>query len=64
MSADDHITYIEGPDSAGHWEWHCSIQDCHENGTGYEEAAEVIAAATAHGPLAADSMIPIDEDEG
>jgi hypothetical protein len=58
-----HVTYIDGPDSAGHWEWHCSAPDCPESASGYELAVEVIAAAQAHGPLAADSLIPVDEDE-
>lgn len=55
-----HVTYIERPDGAGHFSWCCVKND--GDGTGYEEAAEVMAAATAHGPLAADSYIPRDED--
>lgn len=54
-----HVTHIEGPDSAGHYEWSCC---CGANATGCE-AFEVVAMATQHGPLAADSMIPVDEDE-
>lgn len=59
----NHVTYIEGPDSAGHWEWYCSAEGCHENATGYELPADVITAAKEHGRLSADSMIPQDQDE-
>lgn len=57
----DHVTYIEGPDSAGHWSWHCAQNDA--EASGYETAAEVLDGANQHGPLAADSLIPEDDDE-
>jgi hypothetical protein len=59
----DHVTTIEGPDSAGHWSWRCTTSGCPDDASGYELAAEVTAAATAHGPLAADSPIPVDEPD-
>lgn len=60
MTTRAHRTHIEGPDSAGHWSWVCT---CNEEATGYELAAEVMEAAEDHAPLAADSMIPEDEEE-
>lgn len=56
-----HVTRIIERDSAGHWAWDC--ETCPEEATGYETADEVIEAATAHGPLAADSLRPIDDVE-
>lgn len=56
-----HITEIHERDSAGHWSWSCTEGDA--DASGYETADEVLGAATAHGPLAADSLIPEDEEE-
>jgi hypothetical protein len=58
-----HITTIDPePDSSGHWSWHCTTEGCQEDASGYELAGEVIAAAQAHGPLAADSPQPTDPE--
>lgn len=57
-----HITYIEEPDSAGHFGWRCTDPECNEDASGYETAAEVTEAAAAHGLLAADSFIPQDKE--
>lgn len=54
----DHVTYIEPPDIAGHFEWHC--HGCRYEATGIETAREVLEGAVGHGPLAVDSPIPID----
>lgn len=59
----EHVTTIEGPDSAGHWSWRCTSDGCYREETGFEFAAEVTAAATIHGPLAADSITPTDEND-
>lgn len=56
-----HVTRILPRDIAGHWAWECDLRD--GDGSGYETAPEVLAAATAHGPLAADSLRPVDDDE-
>lgn len=58
----NHITYIE-KDGAGQWSWTCDDAQCRAEATGFETADEVLAAAKAHGPLAANSMIPVDADE-
>lgn len=60
MGPHTHITSIEEPDSAGHFGWRCTEPECNEDASGYETAAEVMAAATAHGPVAVDSFIPVD----
>lgn len=58
-----HLTYIDPDrDSAGHLSWSCTQLD--DDGSGYETARDVLEAATAHGPLAADSPIPTDDDDG
>lgn len=49
-----HVTEIEGPDSAGHFEWRCVQGDAEQ--TGLERGEEAYAAATAHGPLVAGSV--------
>lgn len=54
---EQHVTRITGPDSAGHWGYVCEIGK-HER-TGYDSPDAVIDAATAHGPLAADSPRPV-----
>lgn len=50
-----HITYITGPDVAGHWGWECAARDADASGYDPDEA---VAAAEQHGPLAADSHWP------
>lgn len=60
-----HATYIDGPDSAGHYGWHCAVHD--GEATGFETVAEAVAAAQDHGPLAANAAIPpelADEEPG
>ncbi len=60
--ATNHVTTIDR-DSVGHWGWRCT--GCPEEASGFERAAEVIESAEAHGPRAANSMVPSDdEDEG
>lgn len=55
----EHVTYIE-VDGVGQYGWYCTDDECRAEATGYEDAAEVLAAAKNHGPLAADSMVPAD----
>ena len=52
-----HVTEIDGPDSAGHWGWRCTLGDA--DASGYDDPNEVIDAAEDHGPLAADSLRPV-----
>ncbi len=60
--AQTHITYIE-VDAGGTWEWNCSADGCWAEGTGYDDADEVIADAEAHGPLASNSLVPVNEED-
>lgn len=55
-----HRTYITPPDIAGHWGWTCV--GCNEDASGYDDAEDVIAEAEAHGPIAADSLIPTNPE--
>lgn len=55
-----HVTRILPRDSAGHWAWDCD--KCPAEATGYETARGVIEAASAHGPLSATSLRPVDDD--
>lgn len=57
-----HITSITGPDPAGQWGWECSRGD--DDASGYDDPGDVVAAAQAHGPLAADSHRPSWADIG
>lgn len=57
--ATTHVTHIER--EGDQWAWICT---CGTEATGFELADVVIAAAIAHGPLAADSLIPVDDEEG
>jgi hypothetical protein len=61
LAEPQHVTRIGERDSVGHYCWDCDA--CGEDGSGYETADEVTAAAAAHGPLAADSPVPVDEPE-
>ena len=56
-----HVTSINGPSAAGLWGWSCYA--CGSEAHGYGLAADVLAAAREHGPLAATSCIPTDEEE-
>lgn len=56
-----HVVTIVTPDSAGHWAWNCP---CGSDGSGYETSTEVLDAATAHGPIAADSPLPCRTCDG
>jgi hypothetical protein len=56
-----HITTIYPRDSSGHYSWTCTCPN--GDASGYELAAEVVAAAVAHGPLAADSFKPVDDTD-
>lgn len=56
-----HVTRVLERDAVGHWAWEC--WECGDDGSGYESAAEVLEAAQAHGPLAADSVRPYDVDD-
>lgn len=54
-----HITTLEGPDVAGHWEVTCP---CGFDSTGLEPY-EVVVRALRHGPIAVDSPRPVLETE-
>jgi hypothetical protein len=56
-----HVTTLEGPDSAGHWAGRCLAGECPFDESGYEPG-EVVERITRHGPLAADSPVPPDEE--
>ncbi len=58
-----HVTYITGPDIAGHWGWECADSGCREEASGYDHPDDVVAAAEQHGPLAADSLVPTYDDD-
>jgi hypothetical protein len=55
-----HITTIHPRDSVGHYSWSCACRGQDGDGSGYDLASDVVADATAHGPLAADSLKPVD----
>lgn len=52
-----HVTVLDGPDSAGHWGYRCTDPDCGDERSGYEPD-EVAEQAELHGPLAVDSPTP------
>lgn len=57
-----HAAYIEGPDAAGQFSWHCAHTWCGD-GSGFETPGEAVAAAGAAGhPLAADAKVPTDPE--